>query len=80
MFGRGIRRFATTASKAAESLTETALPYHLQVSKAQGQVNGFVGGIFFSIVNIQIALLMSLTSHWKHTINSTQEDFRRDRL
>lgn len=38
MFRTAIRRFATAA--------ESASPYGIKVGKAQGQVNGFVGGEF----------------------------------
>ena len=46
MFGRGIRHLTTTARRAAESLAqmEGANQYGIGVSKAQGVVNGFVGG------------------------------------
>ena len=46
MFTRGIRRFATTARQAAESLAQmdSTNPYGINVSKAQGIVNGFCGG------------------------------------
>jgi cysteine synthase A len=37
MFRLGLRRFATAA--------EAARPYGIKVSKAQGTINGFVGGV-----------------------------------
>ncbi|KAA6406507.1 MAG: cysteine synthase [Lasallia pustulata] len=47
MFARGVRRFATTAYRAAETVSqmESGNQYGIQVSKAQGHVNGFVGAI-----------------------------------
>lgn len=47
MFRHAIRRFATTAYKAAETLAQMEGPnqYGIQVAKAQGAVNGFVGGM-----------------------------------
>ena len=47
MFTRGVRRFTTTAARAAETLAQMEGPnqYGIQVSRAQGQVNGLVGGI-----------------------------------
>lgn len=46
MFARSVRRFATTALRAAETVSqmESGNQYGIQVSKAQGHVNGFVGG------------------------------------
>ena len=46
MYARGLRRFATTSYRAAELATklDMANPYGVTVSKAQGHVNGFVGG------------------------------------
>ena len=46
MFSRGVRRFATTACRAAETASqmEASNAYGIKVSKAQGQVNGLVGG------------------------------------
>ncbi|CAF9928275.1 MAG: Cysteine synthase 1 [Gomphillus americanus] len=45
MIIRGVRRFSTTISRLAASMSESANPYHIQVAKAQGSVNGFVGAI-----------------------------------
>ncbi|MCJ1407467.1 Cysteine synthase 1 [Ptychographa xylographoides] len=47
MFGRSVRRFATTAYRAAESLSQMEAPnqYGIKVAKAQGHVNGLVGAI-----------------------------------
>jgi len=47
MFRLGIRRFTTTARKAAETIAqmEGPNPYGIQVSKAQGTVKGLVGAI-----------------------------------
>ncbi|KAL8943694.1 MAG: hypothetical protein Q9216_000893 [Gyalolechia sp. 2 TL-2023] len=44
---RGLRRFATTAYRTAElaSKMDASNPYGVQLSKAQGYVNGFVGAI-----------------------------------
>jgi len=44
MFRFGLRRFATAA--------EAASPYGIKVSKAQGTVKGFIGGL-------------SISSHWQ---------------
>jgi len=46
MFKQGLRRFATSALRAAETTTqiEARNHYGIQVSKAQGHVNGLVGG------------------------------------
>ena len=48
MLVRSVRRFATTAFRAAETLAqmEGPNPYGIRVAKAQGHVNGFVGGGF----------------------------------
>lgn len=40
MFRFGLRRFATAA--------EAASPYGIKVSKAQGSVKGFIGGLSMS--------------------------------
>ena len=47
MFRHGLRRFTTTAYKAAETLAQMEGPnqYGIQVAKAQRAVNGFVGGM-----------------------------------
>ncbi|KAL9586504.1 MAG: hypothetical protein Q9212_000864 [Teloschistes hypoglaucus] len=47
MISRNIRRFATTAYRAAEvaSKVDAANQYRVQLAKAQGHVNGFVGAI-----------------------------------
>ena len=46
MIKRNFRQFTTTAFRVAETLTQMEAPnaYGIQVSKAQGHVNGFVGG------------------------------------
>ena len=46
MFSRGLRRFATTAHRMAEvsSKVDASNQYRVQLAKAQGHVNGFVGG------------------------------------
>lgn len=46
MFRLGIRHFTTTARKAAEvaSKIDMANQYGVNVAKAQGHVDGFVGG------------------------------------
>lgn len=48
MLARNIRRFGTTAYRAVETLAqmEGPNPYGIRVAKAQGHVNGFVGGRF----------------------------------
>ncbi len=50
MYRLGIRRFATTARKAAEAAAqmEGLNPYGIKVSTAQGVVKGLVGGKFDS--------------------------------
>ncbi|KAI4133804.1 MAG: hypothetical protein LQ347_002060 [Umbilicaria vellea] len=47
MLARNIRRFTTTACRAAETVSqmESGNQYGIQVSKAQGHVNGLVGAI-----------------------------------
>ncbi|KAI4175558.1 MAG: hypothetical protein LQ343_001549 [Gyalolechia ehrenbergii] len=47
MILRGLRRFATTAYRTAElaAKMDASNPYGVQLSKAQGYVNGFVGAI-----------------------------------
>ncbi|KAI9822649.1 MAG: Cysteine synthase 1 [Pycnora praestabilis] len=47
MFRTSLRRFTTTAYRAAETLSqmEGPNPYGIKVAKAQGHVNGFVGAI-----------------------------------
>ena len=46
MFRHGVRRFTITAFRAAEiaSKVDMANQYGVQLAKAQGHVNGFVGG------------------------------------
>ena len=46
MFRQSVRRLTTTAYKAAEvaSKVDMANQYGVQLAKAQGHVNGFVGG------------------------------------
>lgn len=46
MFRQSVRRLTTTAHKAAEvaSKVEMSNQYGVQLAKAQGHVNGFVGG------------------------------------
>ena len=46
MFPRGLRRFATTAHRMAEisANVDASNQYRVQLAKAQGHVNGFVGG------------------------------------
>ncbi|KAI4263057.1 MAG: hypothetical protein L6R42_001777 [Xanthoria sp. 1 TBL-2021] len=47
MLSRGVRKFATAAHRAAELATkvDTSNQYRVQLAKAQGHVNGFVGAI-----------------------------------
>jgi cysteine synthase A len=47
MFRHALKRFTTTAYKAAETLAQMEGPnqYGIQVAKAQRAVNGFVGGM-----------------------------------
>lgn len=47
MLSRGVRTFASTAHRAAELSTkvDASNHYRVQLAKAQGHVNGFVGGI-----------------------------------
>ena len=46
MFRQSVRRLFTTAHKAAEiaSQVDKSNQYGVQLAKAQGHVNGFVGG------------------------------------
>ena len=46
MYRLGVRRFTTTVWRAADAAAqmEGANPYGIKVSKAQGVVNGLVGG------------------------------------
>lgn len=46
MFRHSIRRFATTARRGAEIATksDSTNQYGVSLAKAQGHVNGFVGG------------------------------------
>ena len=48
MYRLGVRRFTTTAQKAAEAVAqmEGPNPYGIKVSTAQGVVKGLVGGEF----------------------------------
>lgn len=50
MFRLGVRRFATTAVRAAENVAQMEAPnqYGIGVSKAQGVVKGLTGGSFGS--------------------------------
>lgn len=62
----GIRRFATTALRAAEvaSRADAANPYGVQLARAQGHVNGLVGGklCLVSISHISHKLICSQQS------------------
>lgn len=46
MFRQSVRRLTTTAYKAAEIASKVAISnqYGVQLARAQGHVNGFVGG------------------------------------
>lgn len=48
MFRLGVRRFATTAARAAENVAQMEAPnqYGIGVSKAQGVVKGLTGGSY----------------------------------
>lgn len=47
MFSRSVRRFTSTACRAAElaSRVDASNQYAVQVAKVQGHVEGFVGGM-----------------------------------
>ena len=79
MMFRGIRRFATTAYRAAElvSQVEASNAYGIKVSQAQGHVNGLVGGMQFSF-RIIFYPLISPCSHWQHSTHSNEPSLRRD--
>lgn len=51
MLSRSVRRFTTTACRAAElaSHVDAANRYRVQLAKVQGHVEGFVGGMKLSI-------------------------------
>ena len=51
MFRLGVRQFGTTVAKCAQVANKVDMlnQYGVGVSKAQGHVNGFVGGIAFII-------------------------------
>lgn len=59
MISRNIRRFATTAYRAAEvaSKVDAANQYRVQLAKAQGHVDGFVGGKFSPPTHLEGAML-----------------------
>jgi len=69
MFRHGVRRFTITAYRAAEyaSNIDMANQYGVQLAKAQGHVNGFVGGnatvAHESTVNLLSRLQQSATPH-----------------
>lgn len=58
MFRHGVQRFTTTVYRGAEyaSKVEMANHYGVQLAKAQGHVNGFVGG------NATVAYRLIVTS------------------
>lgn len=60
MISRNIRRFATTAYRAAEvaSKVDAANQYRVQLAKAQGHVDGFVGGKMLLSTYIEDATLI----------------------
>ena len=76
MFTRSVRRFATTAYRAAETLSqiESSNPYGIQVAKAQGHVNGFVGGV--SLLKLCIKIYadqrISAGSNWKYSAHTDE--------
>ena len=54
MISHSIRKFGTTAYKAAEvaSRVHSANPYGVRVSMAQRSVDGFVGGILTQLMSL----------------------------
>ena len=59
MFPYGVRRFATIARRAAETAAhiESLNPYGIAVSKAQGHVNGLLGGMLLPLEHLKLALI-----------------------
>lgn len=80
MLARNIRRFTTTACRAAETVSqmESGNQYGIQVSKAQGHVNGLVGGklqIYRSVAKKTVDVVISPSSNWQYASNPPQPPF-----
>lgn len=75
-----MRRLSTTAYRGAEmaSQVDKSNQYRVQLAKAQGHVNGFVGGEANKI-NRGTVELMGL-SHWKYSPHPPQAAIRPNRL
>lgn len=82
MFRQSIRRFGTTALRAAEGSTA----YATRVSTAQGYVNGLTEGIlklptsgpesrFMYRPYILTIIFSSSRSHWQHPSHSSEASF-----
>lgn len=58
MFTKGMRRFATTAYRMAElsAKVDASNHYRVQLAKAQGHVDGFVGGKDYLFMRICVWL------------------------
>ena len=80
MFRQGVRRLSTTAYKAAAmaSQVDKSNQYGVQLAKAQGHVNGFVGGEG-NWMNPGTIELMGL-SYWKYSPHPSQTAIRPNRL
>ena len=81
MLRQSVRKLSATAYQAAEiaSKIEMSNSYGIQLAKAQGHVNGFVGGKANSRINANL-LSQRPSSDWKHSFNSPQTIIGRDRL
>lgn len=63
MFRQSIRRFGTTALRAA---TEGASSYTARVSTAQGVVHGLTEGMSFNMARGLVSNEYRLRSNWQH--------------
>lgn len=72
MLHRNVRRFATSAYRKASlvSRAESANPYGIHVSQAQGVVHGLTNGKF-DIVWMADYVLISI-SHWKYAADQAE--------
>ena len=80
MIRTGIRRFATTARRAAETAVqmEASNQYGIGVSKAQGVVKGLTGGR--STRNSICSHKLTGYSHWKYTFDPLKSHLGSNRM
>ena len=79
MIRTSVRRFATSARRAAETVAEMEAPsaHALRISHAQGIAeNGLVSGASFSIKASYLHMILTSCSHWQNPFDPLKEDLR----